>query len=322
MKRNFVLILGVIITVVTLMLMGNIIFIGEKLVEICHTPIVEYIFYVLILLLALIFIIRPVIRVRNAPEFPVLSVDADAQVKQMQDFGKRLASNCSYIPDEDMRKEHQMLFRRDLQLFSADREQLKNVLSKEIARRFDGDEALGVLGIEKRITQWGKNVFMVTAISQNSFLDSAAVMVMNYKLIEDIVLSTGFRPTRPQMVRLYARVLSTSLISYFTSQVMTEMDLSPELGGEDLTGMKIPGVMAESALQGAVNALMTMRIGYVTKIYLQEGPQALTGVQNKRRVRVEAIKSAFKSLPSIVAGSASTLGKGVTGLVARMVGKE
>ena len=106
-------------------------------------------------------------------------------------------------------------------------------------------------------------------------------MVMNYKLIEDLVLASGFRPTRPQMFRLYVRVLTTALISYCTSQVFTDMDgiapfdigggsgadisdvnpediagASPELDGEDsLTGFlsrfKIPGVVAESALQGA-----------------------------------------------------------------------
>ena len=102
---------------------------------------------------------------------------------------------------------------------------------------------------------------------------------------------------------------------------------SPELDGEDsLTGFlsrfKIPGVVAESALQGAVNALLTLRIGYVTKSYLQEGPDALSGVRNKRAVKRQAIKSSFKALPGIVAGSASALGKGITGFVARMASKE
>ena len=181
-------------------------------------------------------------------------------------------------------------------------------------------------------------------------------MVMNYKLIEDLVLASGFRPTRPQMFRLYVRVLTTALISYCTSQVFTDMDgiapfdiggdavdaadvdvtdvnpedltgTAPELDGEDslsglLSRFKIPGVVAESALQGAVNALLTLRIGYVTKSYLQEGPQALSGVKNKRAVKRQAIKAAFKSLPGVVAGSASALGKGVTGMVARMVAKE
>ena len=356
MKRNLVLIIGIALAVLTMMLMGNVITIAEKLGEVCHSVYVEYAFYVLILLLALIFIVRPIIRVHNAPEFPVLAVDDEAKIKDLQKFGNRLASNCAYIADEQKRSEHQMLLRRELQLYSADHQQLKQVLAREIALRFDGDKELDVLGINTRIKEWGKTVFMVTAISQNGIFDSAAVMVMNYKLIEDLVLASGFRPTRQQMFRLYVRVLTTALISYCTSQVFTDMDgiapfdiggdavdaadvdvtdvnpedltgTAPELDGEDslsglLSRFKIPGVVAESALQGAVNALLTLRIGYVTKSYLQEGPQALSGVKNKRAVKRQAIKAAFKSLPGVVAGSASALGKGVTGMVARMVAKE
>lgn len=356
MKRNLVLIIGIALAILTMMLMGNVITIAEKLGEVCHTVYVEYAFYALILILAVIFIIRPIIKVHAAPEFPVLAVDEQAQTKQLLTFGKRLVSSCGYIADEEKRKEHQMLLKRDLQLYSADHQQLKGVLDRELALRFDGDEELDVLGINTRIKEWGKTVFMVTAISQNGIFDSAAVMVMNYKLIEDLVLASGFRPTRQQMFKLYVRVLTTSLISYCTSQVFTDMDgiapfdiggdavdpgdmdvtdvnpedltgTAPELDGEDslsgfLARFKIPGVVAESALQGAVNALLTLRIGYVTKAYLQEGPQALSGVKNKRAVKRQAIKSAFKSLPGVVAGSASALGKGVIGLVARMVVKE
>jgi hypothetical protein len=355
MKRNLVLIIGIALAILTMMLMGNVITIAEKLGEVCHTVYVEYAFYALILILAVIFIIRPIIKVHAAPEFPVLAVDEQAQTKQLLTFGKRLVSSCGYIADEDKRKEHQMLLKRDLQLYSADHQQLKGVLDRELALRFDGDKELDVLGINTRIKEWGKTVFMVTAISQNGIFDSAAVMVMNYKLIEDLVLASGFRPTRQQMFKLYVRVLTTSLISYCTSQVFTDMDgvapfdfasdtagttdadmtdinpediagTSPEVDGEDsLTGMlsrfKIPGVVAESALQGAVNALLTLRIGYVTKAYLMEGPEALAGVRNKRAVKRQAIKSAFKALPGIIGSSATSLGKGLTGFVARMASK-
>ncbi len=354
MKRNLVLIVGISLAVITMMLMGNVIVIAEKLGEVCHTVYVEYAFYALILILAAVFIIRPVIKVNNAPEFPVLAVDDKAKTADLLRFGKRLAANCGYIRDPEKRKEHQIVLKKDLQLYSADHEQLKGVLSRELELRFDGDKELDVLGINTRIKEWAKTVFMVTAISQNGIFDSAAVLVMNYKLIEDLVLASGFRPTRPQMFRLYVRILTTSLISYCTSQVFTDMDgiapfdiagdavadadvtdvnpedvvgVSPELDGEDsLTGLlsrfKIPGVVAESALQGAVNALLTLRIGYVTKTFLKEGPEALSGVKNKRAVKREAIKSAFKSLPGIVAGSASALGKGLTGFVARMASNE
>ena len=356
MKRNIVLIIGISLAVLSMMLMGNVITIAEKLGEVCHTVYVEYAFYALILILALIFIIRPVLKVHNAPEFPVLAVDDDAKTKELQQFGKRLAANCGYIADPEKRREHQIAFKKELQLYSADHEQLKSSLARELSLRFDGDADLDVLGINARIKEWGKTVFMVTAISQNGVFDSAAVLVMNYKLIEDIVLASGFRPTRPQMFRLYVRVLTTSLISYCTSQVFTDIDgvapfdlagdavdpddvdvtdvnpedmvgTSPELDGEDsLTGLlarfKIPGVVAESALQGAVNALLTLRIGFVTKKYLMEGPEALSGVKKKRAAKREAIKASFKALPGVIAGSASALGKGMTGLVARMIKEE
>jgi hypothetical protein len=67
MKRNLVLIIGIALAILTMMLMGNVITIAEKLGEVCHTVYVEYAFYGLILLLALIFIVRPIIRVHNAP---------------------------------------------------------------------------------------------------------------------------------------------------------------------------------------------------------------------------------------------------------------
>lgn len=355
MKKNLTLIIGISLAILTMMFLGNVIVIAEKLGEVCHTVYVEYAFYGLILLLAVIFIIRPIIRVHNAPEFPVLAVDDEAKTKELQQFAKRLVSNCGYISDPDKRREHQNAFRKDLQQYGTDHEQLKKMIQKELELRFDGNADLDVLGINKRIKEWGKTVFMVTAISQNGFFDSAAVLVMNYKLIEDLVLASGFRPTRPQMIRLYVRILTTSLVSYCTSQVFTDIDgvapfdiasdapgmanvdvtdvnpedvtgTAPELDGEDslsglLARLKIPGVVAESALQGAVNALLTLRIGYVTKTYLMEGPEALSGVKNKRAVKRQAIKSAFKALPGIVAGSASALGKGLTGLVARMASK-
>lgn len=352
MKRNLILIAGITIAVLVMMLLGNVITIGEKLGEVCNTVYVEYAFYALILILAAVFVIRPIMRVHNAPEFPVMAVDDEAGLKELQRFGRRLSTNCGYIADAEKRLAHQNALKEELKMCGEDKEKVKTLLTKELEVRFKGDKALDVLGIDKRIKEWGKTVFLVTAISQNGIFDSAAVMVMNYKLIEDLVLASGFRPTRPQMFRLYVRVLTTALISYCTSQVFTDMDgiapfdigggsgadisdvnpediagASPELDGEDsLTGFlsrfKIPGVVAESALQGAVNALLTLRIGYVTKSYLQEGPDALSGVRNKRAVKRQAIKSSFKALPGIVAGSASALGKGITGFVARMASKE
>ena len=75
MKRNLILIAGITIAVLVMMLLGNVITIGEKLGEVCNTVYVEYAFYALILILVAVFVIRPIMRVHNAPEFPVMAVD-------------------------------------------------------------------------------------------------------------------------------------------------------------------------------------------------------------------------------------------------------
>lgn len=315
MKRNLMLIAGVFLAVLAILLMGNVITVGEKLGEIFNTVYAEYAFYVLILLLAVIFVVGPVIRVHSAPEFPALNVDGEADASELLKFGRKLASNCMYIEDEEKRKEHQTELGRELQLYSADASQLRQLLDREVMLRFNGDHSLGVKGIDSKMKEWAKSVFLITALSQNSLIDSAVVMVMNYRQIEDLVLATGFRPSRSQMFRLYAKILTTALISYCTSEIVSDLAGETSLTGA-LSALKIPGAVTESAVQGAVNALLTLRIGYVAQTCLREGPDALAG-RRRRDVSLQAFRAAFASIPSVLAGTASAVGKGLAGLVRR-----
>ena len=212
----------------------------------------------------------------------------------------------------------------------------------------EGNREMGVLGVDNRIREWGKTVFMVTALSQNSKFDTVAVLVMNYRLIADVVLASGFRPTKPQMFKLYVKVLTTALVTYCTSQVFTDMDgiapfdfgdgAAPDISVDDaddldvdadsdggilqnlignLQKIKIPGFIVGSLADGSLNALLTLRIGYVTKAYLTEGPRALSGSKNKRRVKRQAIKSSFKAMPAVISAGSRALGKTVSGMVSQ-----
>ena len=77
----------------------------------------------------------------------------------------------------------------------------------------------------------------------------------------------------------------------------------------NLKKLTIPGVLVGSAIEGCINSLLTMRIGYVTRSYLTEGPAALSGVKNKRRVKRRAIKESLKSMPAVIAHSSAAIGK-------------
>ena len=189
---------------------------------------------------------------------------------------------------------------------------LKAIIDREVALRFDGSKEMGVQGVNAKMKEWAKSVFMITAVSQNNLVDTTVVLVMNYRQIEDLVLATGFRPTRAQMFRIYANILTTTLISYCTSEVLSDLAGETTLTGA-MANLKIPGVITESAIQGAVNALLTLRIGYVTKTFLMEGPDALAGRTRRREVSIKAFKDAFVAIPGVLAGTVGAMGKGVLG---------
>ena len=313
MKRNLLLIIGVFIGVLVILLLGNVITVGEKLGEICHTVYAEYAFYALVSILVLAFVIVPIIKVHAAPEFPALGMgDETSDLKKLNSFGRKLVSNCGYIEDAEQRAKHQEALRAELKACAEDMEGLKAIIDREVALRFDGSKEMGIQGVNSKMKEWAKSVFMITAVSQNNLVDTTVVLVMNYRQIEDLVLATGFRPTRAQMFRIYVNILTTTLISYCTSEVLSDLAGETTLTGA-MANLKIPGVITESAIQGAVNALLTLRIGYVTKTFLMEGPDALAGRTRRREVSIKAFKDAFVAIPGVLAGTVGAMGKGILG---------
>lgn len=89
-----------------------------------------------------------------------------------------------------------------------------------------------------------------------------------------------------------------------------------------LRRIKIPGVVVSSAIDGTVNALMTLRIGYITRTYLQEGQQALSGITNKRAVKLQAMKDALLTVPSIIASGSAVIGKKTANFIIRLIDRD
>lgn len=333
MKQNLITFSIVVISLFLVFLLGNIITIGDKLGE--ASSFLEWAFYALILGMVAYYLLWPVITLWKAPAFLTLNIDGVYNTSQLKDFAGKLINNCGYITDDVLRTRHQATQRDVLKEIGTDTDRLKKFISEEINLRIEGSKELNVLGINSRIKEWAKTVFVVTAVSQNGKMDSLAVIGINLRLISDIVKASGFRPTKPQMIKLYIKVLTTSLITYITSSVLTDaMDFEPtdvvndvpdvptdsvDVDGLDignslvakLRKLPLAGVLLESAIEGTVNALMTLRIGYITKAYLMQGPDALSGIKAKRRIKRQAIKDSFKAFPSVIANTGAMVGNNV-----------
>lgn len=320
MKRNLIIIAGIFIGTIVLMLLGNIIIIGEKLAQLTRVWWVEWLFYGVLAVAGFWLVVLPMLRLHCAPEFPTLTLSADMEGQltpqsraALQALGRRLADNVEHLPKSE-RAAHASRLRHDVERYIDD-DSLRQTVRDELDTR--------LRLVKSHVHEWGKTVFMITALSQNSKVDAIASMVINMRMISDVIRCSGFRPTHSQLFKQYVRILATSLFSYYlqgaVDGAVDDIDIDFGDGAADaaatadgmteaefinsVPGIHIAGFIPSSLLDGAINTLLTLRIGYVTRSYLEHGAQALAG-RAGMGVRRSAMIDALKEVATISAEAA------------------
>lgn len=114
---------------------------------------------------------------------------------------------------------------------------------------------------------------MYSAISQNSRTDAALVAVVNLQLIKDLVFLYGFRPSDTKLVKIFARVVQNSLVSYGLGSLKLGNGIVKTMGdaakGIPFLGSAI-SALVDSSVQGLTNGTLTAVIGFQTIRYLSK----------------------------------------------------
>ena len=248
MKKTLIAVAALFLLITTVVILGNVITIGEKMTKVFGTPYLEYAFYLLLLVVLLWLVAYPMYRIHSAPEFPILDVDANGGAvplpadgiaetavpkdyqKRLYAFASRICNNCYYLP-ERYRPVHQQELRQQLADIrkQQDFEALKAFVQKEVDVR--------IKCIDRRIMNYGSKVFIVTAISQSDRFDALTTLVLNYRMIDDIIRASGFRPTRAQLVKQYGRILAAAFLSYFVSSSLDSDGVTIALGDSATDGL-------------------------------------------------------------------------------------
>jgi hypothetical protein len=116
-------------------------------------------------------------------------------------------------------------------------------------------------------------VLFSTAISQNNKFDGATVALVNIRMIMRIVVLCGYHPSYPQLYKLIAKVFRNALIAYTIQSINVDeliFNGINKLVKGALTSIPFVGDLTKSVTQGAANALLTLRIGIITRKYLYE----------------------------------------------------
>lgn len=255
---------------------------------------------VLICLLLLIFIVRPIAIALSSPCFTLdIAEDESAasvsrkNYAKLKKVGHNIVKTNNNVSDESKTKILSAMGNKKVL-----NDTLKEVYDTEINKDIN-------LLIVKKATE----VMVATAISQNDKFDAATTIVLNIRLIMQIVVRCGYRPTYPQLSKLIIKVLRNAIIAYTIESLNLEEII---VGGINklvkgaLTA--IPGLneVAKGLTQGAANALLTLRIGILTRKYLYEEYNIQALIDNPEEENNEILFSACQeandNIDTVIAG--------------------
>ena len=158
----------------------------------------------------------------------------------------------------------------------------------------------------KIIRSHAVRVFVATAVSQSGRLDAIAVLVTNFRLVRLLVRHFGYRPPLPTLVKIYAQIFLASLIA----DELDDLDVEGVLGHVGFGAVAaIPGtgLIVNSLFDGTINALFTLRVGFVTRKCLLNAGSSLTRSEIRKVANREArqelmpvVKDALPMLPNAV----------------------
>ena len=280
--------------VVSLLVVSNIIEVGERLRGV-HAY-VEYGFYGLSVLLVYVLILNPLRIILFAPTFSVDALmDEDKRAKIYRDAAKNMLKN-TYLTEED-----KTLLRDSMQDKEALKKNMKLVFSTTIKKE-----------INELIIKNAKTVLVSTALSQNGNLDMLSTLTINIKMIREIVTMAGFRPSYPNLGKLSLNVLITSIVAEGIEDLEIN-ELLPSKVGETMTDLPFLKTISSSVLGGISNALLTCRVGIVTRSYLFRDNQLLTRGEIRRMAYLEAVKM----MPVIITQGLTFFPKSVVNIFAR-----
>jgi len=266
--------------IILMMIVASVMQVGEHLKGVHEYA--PYVFYALAFILVYLLIIRPILIILFSPSFSI-GTTLDKNPKREHRVYKRVAKRI--LEQEDLPEGMRTNINESMHDPYKLRDALNNVYNKHLKRK-----------LNKTIRSHAKTVMVSTAISQNGRLDFITVIVVNIKMIKEIVVLCGFRPSYRNLAKLVVNVFVTALVAEGLENINLN-DILPTSTMKMLGEIPLIKPIMSSVIEGVSNALLTLRIGIVTRKYLFDDAPDLT----KEKIRYGALIEAAKHLPLVIA---------------------
>lgn len=273
--------------VFTLMLLNSVINIGERLRKI-HVS-VEIAFYVLVFLIVFLVIINPIRIILTSPSFEICTT-LDPDSHKVRSVYRAVARNMA--KNQNVDEEHRLLLTK-----------YKNYDELQMNMTVVFHDCIKK-NLNNIIIKKAKTVLISTAICQNARMDMITVFSVNLNMIKNLVTECGFRPNMTNLSKLTINVFSTALIAEGLESISID-DILPNSVNNALGQIPFIKPVMASVTQGIANALLTIRIGCVTRKYLFRDGNIIT----KEDIRKSAFKDSLILLPMVLYGTLTFIPK-------------
>lgn len=273
--------------VFTLMLLSSVINIGERIRKI-HVS-VEIAFYVLVFLIVFLVIINPIRIILTSPSFEICTT-LDPDSHKVRSVYRAVARNMA--KNQNVDEEHRLLLTK-----------YKNYDELQMNMTVVFHDCIKK-NLNNIIIKKAKTVLISTAICQNARMDMITVFSVNLNMIKDLVTECGFRPNMTNLSKLTINVFSTALIAEGLESISID-DILPNSVNNALGQIPFIKPVMASVTQGIANALLTIRIGCVTRKYLFRDGNIIT----KEDIRKSAFKDSLILLPMVLYGTLTFIPK-------------
>lgn len=218
---------------------------------------------------AFLLLILPAVRILSLPGAIVPPPERSGRpwTRYLQRYADRMLSNgramTAYPRIEELRKARQEA--RGKKPASESVTVLLNELT-EATRHLDAVA-------NRRIIEHAAAVFVVTGASQSGRLDTAIVFATQIRMVKELAEIYYQRPTAGELWRLYANVGGSAFLAgeIQDSELLAVLGapVSAALSGfVPLSGTApLVSLMVQSLLDGSANALLTLRVGILTRRY-------------------------------------------------------
>ena len=262
-----------------LIIISSVLNVGTRLREISN--ILEYIFYALVVIIFFFAIVNPIIIILRSPSLAIATT-LDPTDGRVVAIYKKVAKNI--VKNNDLPEEQKLLLTK----YNNKNELLLN-LQFVFEQSVKGE-------LNKIILHDAKIVMISTALSQSARMDMISAFTVNLKMIKELVVKCGFRPSMKNLSKLTVNVFGTALIAEGLENLSLD-DILPQNATNMLANVPFVKPLMESVIQGIANSLMTIRIGIITRKYLFTDGAVVT----KEEIRRQALKESMKMIPLAIA---------------------